>query len=235
MRYFGGKTRICHDVANMVESIRLPYQPFLSPFTGGGWVESLIKEPKTCCDEHQYLIAMYQALQNGWEPPNQLSKEEYQHIKNHKDENPALTGFVGFGCSFAGKWFGGYAKDNTERNYCLNAKNSILKKMKGFKNTTFERVDYKDLNPVNLIIYCDPPYKGTTQYDTDQVGTFDHAEFWDVMREWGQRNIVVISEYDAPSDIKCIWERSVKLDIRDNKNQKKDRIEKLFCLSDTII
>ena len=27
------------------------------------------------------------------------------------DENPALTGFVGFGCSFGGKWWGGYAKD----------------------------------------------------------------------------------------------------------------------------
>jgi len=231
MRYFGGKTRICKDVAKIIESVREPNQTFLSVFTGGGWVESLIQNKKICCDKHKYLIAMYQALQNGWEPPSQLSNEEYQHIKRYKDENPALTGFVGFGCSFAGKWFGGYAKDSTNRNYCLNAKNSILKKMNGFKNTTFQCIDYRDLSPINSIIYCDPPYKGTTQYDTDEVGKFNHDEFWTIIRKWGEYNTVIISEYDAPNDIECIWKRNVRLDIRDKNNQKKNRIEKLFGLN----
>ena len=70
---------------------------------------------------------------------------DYQYIKNNPDEKPYLTGFVGFGCSFAGKWFGGYAKDNTGRNFCLNAYNSIMRKMDGFKDTQFECKDYREI------------------------------------------------------------------------------------------
>lgn len=231
MRYFGGKTRICKEIAIFLESVRKPDQSFLSPFVGGGWVENLIKDPKTCCDKHTYLISMYQELQKGWIPPKNLTKEEYDHINANKDEKPYLTGFVGFGCSFAGKWFGGYAKDTTNRNYCLNAHNSILKKMKGLKNTIFLCKDYQELNPKDMIIYCDPPYKGTTQYDKQIVGNFNHNTFWDTIRIWSKRNLVFISEYVAPEDFKCVWSKNVKLDIRDKNDNKLNRIEKLFSLN----
>jgi hypothetical protein len=52
------------------------------------------------------------------------------------------------------------------------------------------------------------------------------------MRNWSKNNIVIISEYNAPVDFKCVWEQKVKLDICDADNKKKDRIEKLFSLSD---
>jgi len=230
MRYFGGKTRTCKEISVFLESIRKPNQIFLSPFVGGGWIESLMKEPKICSDKHRYLIAMYKELQNGWMPPKQLSKEEYEYIKNHKDEKSYLTGFVGFGCSFAGKWFGGYAKDNSKRNYCLNAYRSILQKMKGFKTTQFECNDYRNLKPQNTLIYCDPPYCGTTQYDKQIVGNFDHQEFWNIMKKWSKNNTVIISEYTAPSDFQCVWSKNVKLDIRDKNNSKMPRIEKMFAV-----
>lgn len=50
----------------------------------------------------------------------------------------------------------------------------------------------------NSIIYCDPPYKGTTNY----IVCFDHEKFWDWVRI--QKFPVFISEYDAPKDIKTI-------------------------------
>lgn len=227
MRYFGGKTRTCKQIASIINN-SITNEKFLSPFVGGGWVETLINTEKECYDKHPYLIAMYKELQKGWKPPNTLSKAEYDYIKENKDDKPHLTGFVGFGCSFAGKWFGGYAKDNTGRNYCLNAHNSILSKMEGFKDTYFDCKDYKELNPKGYVIYCDPPYKGTTQYDKGLVGEFNTDDFWNTMREWSKNNVVFISEYSAPSDFEVVWEQEVKLDIRDSDNKKKKRIEKLF-------
>lgn len=205
-------------------------QIFLSPFVGGGWVEQYMNGKKILCDKHTYLIEMYKELQKGWLPPTKLTKEEYMHIKNNPDEQPYLTGFVGFGCSFAGKWFGGYAKDNSGRNYCLNAYNSILKKIESglLSETIFICCDYRELKPKDMIIYCDPPYKNTTQYDKNIVGKFDNNEFWEIMREWSKDNTVLISEYEAPNDFEIVWEKQVKLDIRDKNNNKQERIERLF-------
>lgn len=226
MRYFGGKARIGKYIVNYLNSIRKDGQPYIEPFVGGGWVMSLMDGERYAYDKHPYLIDMYQALQDGWIPPTELSKGEYYHIKENQDENPALTGFVGFGCSFAGKWFGGYAHSK-DRNYCLNAHNSILKKMKNMQDVTFGCEDYRDLNPTGALVYCDPPYKGTTQYGKI-VGEFNSNEFWDYMREWSKDNMVVISEYNAPDDFVEVWRKETKTDIRNRKNEKEDRIEKLF-------
>jgi len=232
MRYFGGKTRTCKAIAEIIQLNLTKNQLFLSPFVGGGWVECLIDGKKECYDKHKYLIAMYRELQNGWKPPKVLTREQYQYVKVNPDEKPYLTGFVGFGCSFAGKWFGGYAKDNTDRNFCLNAYNSILRKMEGFKDTKFECKDYRDLNPSGAVIYCDPPYLGTTQYSKKIVGDFCSDDFWKLMQKWSENNIVIVSEYNAPENFKCIWSQNVNLDIRDSNNNKKARVEKLFSISD---
>lgn len=235
MRYFGGKTRTCKDIVKIINEYKEDGQAFLSPFVGGGWVEQYIEGEKILCDKHDYLIEMYKALQDGWLPPTELSREEYIHIKDNQDEQPHLTGFVGFGCSFAGKWFGGYAKDKTGRNYCLNAYNSIQKKIENglLENSKFICCDYRDLKPRDMTIYCDPPYKGTTQYDKAIVGEFNHDEFWDVMREWSKSNTVLISEYEAPEDFEVVWQKQTKLDIRDKNNEKQNRVEKLFKMKNS--
>jgi len=235
MRYFGGKTRICKDIASLLGSVRKPGQSFLSPFVGGGWVECLVPDSKQCSDRHPYLIAMYQELQRGWKPPRELTVEEYRYIKDHKDEKPYLTGFVGFGCSFAGKWFGGYAKEKAKRNFCLNAYNSILNKMKGFSRTQFQCIDYKELKPDGMLIYCDPPYYGTTQYARLVVGDFNSDEFWEVMRLWGKNNTVMISEYTAPDDFKCIWSKKTKIDMKDKNNCNAIRVEKIYTPNQDVI
>lgn len=233
IRYFGGKTRTCKDISKIINEHRKEGQVFLSPFIGGGWVEQHIEGEKVIADKHKYLMAMYKKLQEGWQPPTELTKEEYDYIKENQDEQPHLTGFVGFGCSFAGKWFGGYAKDKSGRNYCLNAHNSMNRKIKNglLSDTKILCSDYKDLKPVDMIIYCDPPYKNTTQYDKNIVGEFNHDEFWDTMRKWSKNNTVFVSEYNAPDDFEVVWEKPVKLDIRNKNNQKESRTEKLFKLA----
>lgn len=224
MRYFGGKARTCKEIAKVLESYRKEGQDYLEPFVGAGWVICQMSGKRYGLDKHPHLIAMYQELQKGWEPPKEISKEEYKKAKEGEYESH-LMGFVGFGCSFAGKWFGGYAKSK-DRNYCLNAHNSVMKKMETMKDVIFKNADYLDLKPKGLLIYCDPPYQSTIQYSL--VGDFDSEVFWETMREWSKNNTVLISEYQSPNDFEVVWEKQVKTDIRNSKNEKEKRTEKLF-------
>lgn len=227
MRYFGGKNRIAKNLAPIINKYLEYSEIYYEPFCGGCSVSQYINDRKIrlLTDINPYLIALYKELQKGWIPPDKITKEEYNYIKNNKDEKPYLTGFVGFGCSFAGKWFGGYAKSEN-RNYCLNAKNSLLKKLKNIKTAKFFTYNYQELTPHDSVIYCDPPYINTTKYD--YVGNFNHELFWDVMRKWSENNIVLISEYTAPNDFICINEINTKTDIKNKENKKSMRIEKLF-------
>jgi DNA adenine methylase len=223
MRYLGGKSRIAVPIVKFLESMRKPNQKYVEPFVGAAWIISLMSGVREAYDKHPYLIAMWKALQDGWVPPKTLTKEQYYEIKEHGTDQE--KGFVGFGCSFAGKWFGGFATE-PKRDYCLNAHNSVMKKLKTLQDVKFEAADYRNLYMNDCLIYCDPPYQGTTGYGL--IGDFDTCEFWEIMRKWSINNTVVISEYSAPDDFKCVWQQEVKTDMRNKHNQKEKRIEKLF-------
>lgn len=230
MRYFGGKSRIGKQIANIVNSYLTNKTTYIEPFVGGAWVAQHIWtgcKGKICYDINPYLIDFWNSILEGKFPPKNITKEEYEYIKRNKEYNTALTGFVGFGCSFAGKWFGGYAWGKN-RNYCLNAYNSVMKKKKGLKNIYFICSNYLDLKPIDSVIYCDPPYVNKTQYD--YCPNFNTQMFWDTMRKWSLDNIVIISEYKAPDDFKCIAEFNTKTDIRNKANKKEKRIERLFMV-----
>lgn len=115
MRYLGGKVRLAKELAAKI----VEYIPFggtyVEPFCGACAVAVKVAEYRPdvkiiCNDLHPYLIALLKGVADGtFEPPSTLSEEEYYYIKAHKDENPALTGFAGFGCAFS-SWFHGYAR-----------------------------------------------------------------------------------------------------------------------------
>ena len=227
MQYFGGKSKIVKYIVPYLESVRKEKQLYIEPFIGGCSVISNMSGERIGYDFNEYLIELYKAIQEGYELPDTITKEEYDYIKQHKDENKALTGFVGFGCSFAAKWFGGYARDKRKKcDFAYTAKQGLSKKFKTMQDVKFIWSDYKQLKPSGCLIYCDPPYVNTTQaYGT---GDFDTEEFWDVMREWSKNNDVYISEYVAPDDFECVLEIQTKTDIRNGENQLDKRVEKLF-------
>ena len=226
MQYFGGKQRISKQIVEVLNEYRKDNQPLVEPFVGGCNVISKMNGERYCYDINEYLIEMYKAVQNGWIPPTTITKEEYDYIRNNKDKDKPLTGFVGIGCSYSGKWFGGYARNKTGRNYCLNAHNSILKQLNEIRDIKFDCKDYKELEFDGCLIYCDPPYKDTTKYSI--IGSFDTEEFWDVMRSWSKNNTVIISEYEAPNDFECIKEINTKTDIRNRSGKRENRVERLF-------
>lgn len=227
MQYMGGKSRISKQIAEILNSAIDKDTPFASLFCGSCAIESKVQaDVKILNDKHPYLIAMWQALQNGWMPPDVVTKEEYYRVKANMDENPALTGFVGFGCSFGGKWWGGYAKDKRGDDYCGQAKRGLLKDLVGIQSATFTCLDYHDVEiPDGAVVYCDPPYVNTTGYT---VGQFDTNEFWDYMRQLSNRCDVYISEESAPDDFECIWSKEKVRTLEKSDNVGRVKVEKLF-------
>ena len=233
MRYFGGKQRISKQLSQYLNSQLKDSQPFVDLFCGSCNIISKIDTDRLriANDKHKYLISMWKALQDGWQMPDNISEEEYKYIKDHKDENPALTGFVGFGLSYSGKWFGGYCRGGKDRNYCLNAKNSNNKILKNITDVKFYNLNYDEVPiPDGALVYCDIPYKNTTSYCKSEVGEFNHEEFYDWVRRNSDKYDIYVSEYkqNIPDDFTIVWEQNSKKDIRNKNNVREETVEVLI-------
>ena len=83
MRYLGGKSKISKDIAKIIndEIGRNKSVPFVSLFCGSCAIESKVDANiKILNDAHPYLIALYKSLQNGYELPNSISREQYSWV-----------------------------------------------------------------------------------------------------------------------------------------------------------
>lgn len=227
----GSKARLAKDLLPIILSDRTN-QVYVEPFVGGCNMIDKISGPRIGNDSNSYLIAMWVALQQGWEPPQNISREQYNLIRSNKSNYAAeLVGWVGFGYSYSGKFFGGYAgitktKEGL-RNYIDESYRNLMLQVPNIKTIEFLNQDYKTLDiPNNSIIYCDPPYQDTTKYSTE----FNHAEFWDWCRQMAQSHKIYISEYTAPDDFEAIWSKSLSSSLSANGKfgGNKNSIEKLF-------
>lgn len=231
MKYLGGKSRTCQHIASSIEQFLKDGMEYVEPFVGGAWVLSKVKWPKRyASDNHKDLILMFQALQSGWMPPDNISEKEYKEFK--KQSPSALRGFVGHCQSWGGKWWGGYARGEG-RNYAKEGKNSLLKKIRTCpsEEVIFENRDYRDVlaEKENCVIYMDPPYKDTTDYQNEYNSLFNHEEFWELVRQSAQKNVVLVSECQAPQDfIKLKMLKVVSGYGIENTNAKDIRAEYLF-------
>lgn len=232
IRYFGGKQKISKPLSEFLNNQLKENQTFVDLFCGSCNVITKIddKRLRVANDRHKYLISMWKELQKGWQPPTNLTKEGYYEVKDNQDDKPYLTGFVGFGCSFAGKWFGGYASSDS-RNYCENAYNSTMKKLKNLNNVQFYNLNYSDVDiPLGSLVYCDIPYKNTTQYNSKEVGKFDHDEFYKWVKNNSNKYEIYISEYkeNIPDDFEVVWEYNSKKDIRNSNGIQEKTTEVLI-------
>lgn len=183
-------------------------------------------DKKILNDKHKYLIELLKGVQQGYDLPENVTEEQYKHIRANKDEDPVLSGFVGFGCSFGGKWFGGYARNKTNTNYAKQSKKSLLKDMNELTDAEFVCKDYKDVVlPEGCVIYADPPYNNTTGYSKEK---FNSDEFWEYARNVSKDHLIFISEQTAPDDFVVIWEKPFTRTLDVNKDNQFKVTEKLF-------
>lgn len=242
MKYMGSKARFAKHILPIVLEGRTEAQTYVEPFAGGMNMIDKVDGKRIANDIHTELIEMWKALVCGWQPPH-YTKEQYQHIRTDKKSyDPHVVGWVGFCCSYSGKYFGGFAdtyfdkgknykinKERTvKRSYQTEAINSTAKQVPKLQGVEFTNKNYWELDiPESSVIYCDPPYQNTTKYNQ----SFNHSFFWDWCREKSkQGHKVYISEYNAPNDFVCVWEQETKSQLAINGSTGKSKIstERLF-------
>jgi len=225
MQYLGGKKTIAKEIAVVLESMRAA-KPFYDVFCGSCAVVSAMSGERYANDASPALIAMYEAYRGGWRPPPDVSEDTYKELKSTKDPTDPMTAFAGFGCSFGGKWFAGYARDRnpaTRRNFAATAARGLAKVMALMDGVAFTCLDYRALVLPPALVYCDPPYANTTGYAS--TSPFDSVTFWEAARGWqASGSIVVVSEYEAPEDWREIWRRPVR-----KSRLAGERVERLFA------
>lgn len=238
MRYLGSKRRIAKHILPIILKNRKEDQYYVEPFVGGGNSIEKVDGKRIGADANKYLIAMWQELQKGWIPPDFVSAEEHKDVKLHMEEKypPHHIAFVRFGSSFGGDWNGGYAR-NVRKNLpnadyinqyvksiTKQSKNALMKALPAIMDVEFVHSSYDDLTiPDKSIIYCDPPYEGTTKYNDGM----DHEKFWQWCRNQKESgHEIFISEYKAPEDFKMVWE----MESTNGTGKRRKAIEKLFTL-----
>lgn len=240
MKYMGSKSRIAKYIIPIIQQRIEDYnlKLYVEPFVGGGNVIDKVNcKKKIGCDKQKYLIALYQNMEKIDQLPEFVTKEHYNEVKecwktgSGKFEDWYI-GMIGFLASYNGKFFdGGYAgvaytKIGTVRNYYDEAKRNLEKQIPHLKDIEWKCGDYRKTcsNLEDALIYCDPPYKGTTQYGISQ--DFNHEEFWDWCREMSAKNVVLVSEHAARDGFECVWHMPIKRTM-DNK-KRSTAVEKLF-------
>ena len=236
MKYMGSKARIKKEILPLILKDRTENQFFVDLMSGGMNLIDGVEGNRIANDLNFYLVEMWKALLNGWNPEPFYSREFYNNVKNNKEKFPSyLVGWLGFNCSYSGKFFGGFAgitktKINTERNYQSEAFKNVMKQRQNLNGIELFNKSYFEVEiPENSIVYFDPPYKGTTKYFTD----FDHEFFYNYVRKLKENgHLVFVSEYEMPSDFICIWEKEVKSSLSSNGKSggSKNSIEKLFTI-----
>jgi hypothetical protein len=101
------------------------------------------------------MIALWKALQRGWEPPTNCSQKIWDQVKASKGPT-ADRGFYGAFCSFGGQFFSGYAgKYDSENNYAAQSARSLAKFRDRVKDVTYWGGSFFDLphEPRGMLIY----------------------------------------------------------------------------------
>ena len=223
MKYVGNKSRIAKEILPIILKNHNSDKIFIDLFCGACGILDKLYGPRIGNDINFYLIELLKFIQSGGIPPDFVSEQEYYDIKNNKYKyDPWLVGFVGFGCSFGAKFFGGYARDGNNRNYCKETKSNLLKQ--NLKDIIFYNKDYREIEiPNNSTVYLDPPYENSLKYSVEK---FNHQDFWNYVREISINNEVYISEYSAPQDFECIWFKEQLVTV--SKDNYKTNTERLF-------
>ena len=252
MKYMGSKARFSKEILPIILKDRTDNQWYIEPFAGGMNAICEVDGNRLANDKNYHLIEMWKGLSNGVKYPTDIPKELYdlardvyngrekrfEHQMNMADD---MVGWIGWMGSANGRFFdGGYSgKSNTKigtvRDYIKEAISNIERQLPKMVGVQFENKDYTDLEiPNNSIIYCDIPYQGTKQYSTSK--DFNHSNFWQWCREKAnQGHTIFVSEYEAPADFECVWQKEAKSSLSANGviGGNKLSVEKLFKFSPT--
>ena len=228
MVYLGSKSRIAKYIVPIIQSyINKNTELYLEPFVGGANViDKINHHNKVGSDIHLELIKLLKKVQISVDDlPLTITAEEYKRVKENKEKYDSwYVGLVGFCSTFAAKYYGGFANPAGGRDIPAERIRNLAKQAANLQNIEFVNKSFDSWNSLNnCVIYCDPPYRGTTGYKTNKK--FNYDEFYDWCRSMAETNTVLISEYSMPEDFECIWQKEHKTYMSANTLNK---IEKLY-------
>lgn len=231
MKYMGSKSRIAKHILPIMlkEMEEKRYSTWVEPFVGGGNVIDKVpsKYKRIGADLNEHTIAAMLGIRDFVQDlPSLVTREQYKELKG----SPAhpVSSWVRYECSFGSKFENGYASNSEGRNYAEKGKNLAIKQSPRIQGVEFICCSYKDLSHItSSLIYCDPPYQGTTGYKT---GEFNHEEFFEWCRKMKSKgNSVFVSEYSAPDDFELVWQGEIKTNFSSQRKQATHKaVEKLF-------
>jgi DNA adenine methylase len=244
MQYQGGKARIATQIAAEIDKVRRPGQLVWDAFCGGLGMACELKKtgPVLATDANVALMSLYSAVQRGWAPPEEVSKELWQAAKTLPDTDP-MKAYCGICCSFAGTWFRAYAKPieyatvktgpQAGRSMrCFRQRMNFRRCCRELQGLTIGCLDFLSVNPgpTDGLIYCDAPYARTTGYAG--VKAFDFDAYYQRLQDWSEYTSVFCSEYELPLG-ECVWEGWPKTKgLRPNLHTNgSNRPERLFLIA----
>ena len=237
MKYMGSKARIAKHILPIILKDRVEGQWYVEPFVGGGNLIDKVDGNRKGADSSAHVILALSFIRDGAIPENnkKFTEDSYNLAAKMARQGNLNSYADGVYCyaliafSFSAKWIGGWCRGKNlkgkDRDYVAEQYRASLKQKPLLKGVWLEHCSYNELLiPNNSIVYCDSPYKGTTGYKDK----FNHDSYFDWCREMTKKgHQVFISEYNAPSDFKCIWQQELNVSVSRNGKQK-TAIEKLF-------
>jgi DNA adenine methylase len=232
MKYMGSKNRIAKHILPIMlkEAEKHNITQWVEPFVGGA--NMIDKVPNTFtrigADLNPHTIEALIAIRDLVdELPDSVSEAEYKAMKGLPPE--PISSWVRIACSYGGIFESKLAADKTsDRNYVQEAirnakKQSPLLKGVGLVNCSYDEIVLTKPS----LIYCDPPYQGTSGYKT---GSFNHEVFfhWCVQKKQ-EGHVVFVSEYNAPFE--CVWQGEIKTNFASSRKEATHvAVEKLFLV-----
>jgi len=235
MKYMGSKNRIAKHILPIILKDRKENQYYVEPFVGGANTIVKVDGNRIGADNNEYLIQLFKKLQDGWHPIKDVTKDLFFDVRNNKEKyEKHIVAYMEFLFTFGAVWGAGFV-GNAQDRACVGRDRigegyrNAIKTQGEIDNIDFVFSCYQDLEiPNESIIYCDIPYENTAKYRG--ANSFNHNEFWEWARKMTKAgHKVFVSEYNAPNDFICVWEKGINKQIpkKDKENYKK-AIERLF-------
>jgi DNA adenine methylase len=223
MHYLGSKARHAKEITAITLANRRADQIYVEPFVGGGNI--IVQVPqgagRIANDKNFAMVALLDHLGNkGWLPPETMSQAEWRKLMKDKDrvadlspEGQALFAFAATGPTFGSMWAGQWAKDDADKapgTRYRQAREAAIRDQPGLAGIEFHHGSFADLViPDGALVYCDPPYSGTTGYagatTKIKVGEDTNKNMWKAGAFWKWADALVdrgcsvfVSEYKGP-------------------------------------
>ena len=228
----GSKGRLAKHLLPIILKNRGPEQWYIEPFVGGGNMIANVDGLRIGYDANPFAIKALEFIRDEVLPTDngEFTERDYKYCQQAVRAGATPTGLVSyalFSFSFGGKFSGGWARNSKNRDYVAQQYRSCTKQKSKIKGVVFSAETYINaIIPASSIIYCDPPYAKTTGCKD----TINHDDFWAWCREKAiEGHKVFISEYNAPDDFVCLWEKEQRVVMSNTGNSKNLKsIEKLF-------